>query len=301
MIETVAKNPGGVTLRVTVRRLAVYLDNWALIALAKDQGQLRDRFLGTLGNGADVLFSVTNAAEIVGPAGASQDAVRDFFTAIGPYWLPVEGPGIVGVIDREARGDGRESCIAHDLLQKFFAGRNIQLHGEQRLDLVAPEFFNLGFFIDWLVPQREEIQKTLGKFDLVLREKLRELRRAFEQNKPAFNAAMPMPVYDASAPATFCWNGLVRLLIYQGKAYQWKRGDSADFCHALLAASYAQFATLDKHWKRRIESLPKPNSLASVYHGAELDRFVADLETAVAASPYLRHPAVAAAYGLDAT
>ena len=87
MIEAVAKKPDGVTLRVTVRRLAVYLDNWAIVALAKDQGQLRERFLGALGNGCDVLFSVTNAAEIVGPAGASQDAVRDFFTAIGPYWI----------------------------------------------------------------------------------------------------------------------------------------------------------------------------------------------------------------------
>jgi hypothetical protein len=299
MIETVAKNPGGVTLRVTVRRLAVYLDNWALVALAKDHGQLRDRFLGTLVNGADVLFSVTNAAEIVGPSGASQDAVRDFFTAIGPYWIPVEGPGIVEVIGREARGDGRGACIANDLLQKFFAGRNIQLHGEQRLDLVGPEFFNLGFFLDWLVPRREEIQQTLASFDLVLREKLRELRRAFERNKSGFNSAMPTPVYHASAPATFCWNGLLRLLVFQGKAYQWKRGDSADFCHALLAASYAQFATLDKHWKRRIELLPKPNSLASIYYEPELDRFVADLETAVDSSPYLRHPAMAAAYGLD--
>jgi hypothetical protein len=47
--------------------------------------------------------------------------------------------------------------------------------------------------------------------------------------------------------------------------------------------------------------LPKPNSLASVYYEPELDRFVADLEAAVAGSPYLRHPAMAAAYGLDTT
>jgi len=49
MIEVVAKKPDAVTLRVTVRRLAVYLDNWAIVALAKDQGQLRNRFLRALG------------------------------------------------------------------------------------------------------------------------------------------------------------------------------------------------------------------------------------------------------------
>jgi hypothetical protein len=135
MIEVVAKKPDAVTLRVTVRRLAVYLDNWAIVALAKDQGQLRNRFLRALGNGSDVLFSVTNAAEIVGPAGASQSAIRDFFTAIGPYWIPVEGPGIVEVLEREAQGKGRESCIANDFLQKFFAGRNIHLHSPMNENL----------------------------------------------------------------------------------------------------------------------------------------------------------------------
>lgn len=299
MLEVVAKKPDSVTFRVTVRRLAVYLDNWAIVALAKDQGRLREGFLRALGNGADLLFAVTNASEIVGPAGPSQDAVRDFFTAVGPHWIPTEGPGIVEVMEREARGDGRESCIADDVLQKFYAGRSIQLHGEQRLDFVPPDFFNLGFFLDWLVPQRDEIRNTLVKFDVVLRQKLRELRHAYDHNKSRFNAVMPKPVYQAAAPATFCWNGLVRILILQGKAYHWKRGDSADFCHALLAASYAQLATLDKHWKRRIELLPKPNSLASIYYEPELDRFIADLEAAVTASPYLRHPTVASAYGLD--
>jgi hypothetical protein len=67
----------------------------------------------------------------------------------------------------------------------------------------------------------------------------------------------------------------------------------------LLAASYSRFATLDKHWKRRIELLPTPNSLASVYYEPELERFVADVERGVAASPYLRHPLAAAANSLQ--
>jgi hypothetical protein len=297
MIEVVGRKPETVTMRVTVRRLPVYLDNWAIVALAKDQSKLREGFLRAVENGADLLFSVTNASEIVGPAGASQEAVRAFLAAIGPHWIPVEGPGIVEVIEREALGEGRESCIAHDLLQQFFAGRNIQLHGEQRLDFVGPESFNLSFFLDWLVPQRDHIRQTLIRFDAVLREKLRELRRAYEHNRSAFNVVLPKPFYNGSAPATFCWNGLIRLVILEGKAYQWKHGESADFCHALSAAAYAQFATLDKHWKRRVGLLPKPNSLASIYYEPELDRFVGDLEAAaaVSASPQIRHPLAAKA------
>src|SRR4051812_48967588 len=110
MIEVVAKNLDTVTMRVTVRRLAVHLDNWAIVALAKDRSGLRERFLQTLENGTDILFSATNASEIVGPTGASQDAIREFFEAIGPHWIPIEGPGIVDVMEREAKGEGRESC-----------------------------------------------------------------------------------------------------------------------------------------------------------------------------------------------
>jgi hypothetical protein len=286
MIEVVAKNPDDetVTLRVTVRRLAVYLDNWAIIALAKDRTGLRDRFVRALENGADILFSVTNASEIVGPTGTSQDAVRSFFTAVGANWIPMEGPAIVAVMDREANGEGRESCIAFDVLRKFFAGRNIQLHGEQRVDFVQRGFFDLGFFLDWLTPQRDEIRRTMASFDTTLREKLRVLRRAYEQNRSRFGSILPPPTFDAKAPATFCWNGLIRLLVIEGKAYQWKQGDSADFCHALLAASYAQFATLDKSWKRRIELLPEPHSLSTVYYQPELEQFVADVERAIAKS-----------------
>jgi len=52
-----------------------------------------------------------------------------------------------------------------------------------------------------------------------------------------------------------------------------------DFCHAVLAAAFASVATLDKHWKRRIEGLPKPNKLARIYYSPELDNMVADVDS----------------------
>ena len=172
MIESVAKASDKVTFRVTVRRVAVYFDNFAIIAFAKERGPLRDRFIAALQNGADLLFSGANASEIVGPTQqTSQDAIREFFDGVGPYWTPVE-MDVVEVMNREACGGGRESCVANLLLQQFFAGRNIVLHGEQRLDLVPPEFLNLGHFLDWLIPQRDEIRKSLAKYDAILGDRL---------------------------------------------------------------------------------------------------------------------------------
>ena len=121
----------------------------------------------------------------------------------------------------------------------------------------------------------------------------------YERDKPALDKAVPRLAYDRAAPTTFCWNNLIRRLVIDGKAYVWKKGDSADFCHALIGAAYGQFTMLDKQWKQRVESLPKPNSLAKVCYEPELDRFVDDVEAAVAQSPYLRHPVVAAINGLD--
>jgi len=36
--------------------------------------------------------------------------------------------------------------------------------------------------------------------------------------------------------------------------------------------------TLDKHWKRYVEMLPKPNQLAKVYGASELEFLIRDLE-----------------------
>jgi hypothetical protein len=71
---------------------------------------------------------------------------------------------------------------------------------------------------------------------------------------------------------------LVRTIIVNARAYKLKDSDGADFCHAVMASAFASVATLDKHWKRRIDSLPKPNRLARIYYGPELDAMVTDIE-----------------------
>ena len=66
--------------------------------------------------------------------------------------------------------------------------------------------------------------------------------------------------------------------------YKLKKGDGRDFSHAVMGSAFASVATLDKQWKRRIESLPKPNQCARIYYEPELDRMVSDIESALESS-----------------
>jgi hypothetical protein len=52
-----------------------------------------------------------------------------------------------------------------------------------------------------------------------------------------------------------------------------------DFHHAVMACAFANFAALDKHWKRRIANLPKPNRTPRVYYEPVLAAMVADIES----------------------
>jgi hypothetical protein len=63
--------------------------------------------------------------------------------------------------------------------------------------------------------------------------------------------------------------------------YQMKKGDGIDFCHAVMASAFANFATLDKQWKRRVESLPQPNRGTRIYYEPELGAMVDDIESAL--------------------
>jgi hypothetical protein len=51
-----------------------------------------------------------------------------------------------------------------------------------------------------------------------------------------------------------------------------------------MGSAFASVAALDKHWKRRVEGLPKPNGLARIYSKPDLDTMVADIESWVTSS-----------------
>jgi hypothetical protein len=283
MIESVETEPGKFGIRATVRRLGIHLDNFAIIGFATGDVARRDRLISVFQAGADLMFSPANAAEIIGPDRPNSiAAIRDFLDSVGPFWFPVEGADLAGILEREAAGANRsDACLSTWFIQQFFAGRSIQLHGEQRQGLVSPDYFRLGFILDWLGPHRADIRRRVDAFDASLASKLVQLRRAYEKNRHGLDWHLPDPKWEPSRPATFAWNGLVRGLVLEAKAFQYKRGDGVDLCHAIAGASFANFATLDKQWKRRVQNLPRPNQLAQVYYEPELDELVKDVEHAV--------------------
>ncbi len=268
------------TLNATVSGLAVYLDNWSLIDLAKGDPSRRKRFVDAVGTGGDLLFSATNAAELTGPQGRSLDAVRTFLDEVGPHWFPVELNPFV-VVNRELEGAvPAESCISTDFMKQYFADRTVGYspNSGKVIDL-SEHFFRLGAVLDWVGLQRESIRKNTAALDAALIEKINGYRAESEGDPPWLDQRFPALPFNRSMPATFAYVNLVRTLIVEAKAYQLKKGDGSDFCHAVMASAFASVATLDRQWKRRVEGLPKPNGLAHIYYQPELDKMVTDIES----------------------
>lgn len=270
------------TLNATVSGLAIYLDNFSLIRLAKGDPSRRKRFVDAVHTGADLLFSLTNAAELTGPQGGSLEALRTFLDQVGPRWFPVELNPFV-VAKRELRGAGpAECCVSTDFMKQYFAARTMGYspNSGKVIDL-SGHFFRLGAVLDWVGLQRESIRKGTASLDDALINKISGHRAEFERDPQWLDRTFPALQFHPSIPATFTYVNLVRTLIVDAKAHQLKKGDGVDFCHAVMASAFASVATLDKHWKRRIEGLPKPNKLARIYYQPELDKMVADIESCV--------------------
>jgi hypothetical protein len=264
------------TFNATVSGLAVYLDNWSVIDLAKGDPSRRKRFVDAVCTGGDLLFSSANAAELTGPQGKSFDAVKSFLDQIGPHWFPVElNP--FKVIERERSGANRsESCVSADFMRAYFRDRTKGFTpGSGKVIDLSEDFFRLGTVMDW-VAQSDSIPRHSREFDDILRT-AREHRTVYERDPSRLD--QQFRVFNPHQPATFACGNLMRTLIVESKAYQVKKGDGLDFCHAVMASAFASVATLDKQWKRRVENLPKPNRLARIYSGRELDEMVTDIES----------------------
>jgi hypothetical protein len=135
--------------------------------------------------------------------------------------------------------------------------------------------------MDWLAPQRDSIAKGKADLDDKLIRNIKEHRARYEADPQWLETAFrALPAYEYPS-ATFAYNSLIRTLILEIKGYHLKRNDGIDFCQAVIASAFTSFATLDKSWKRRIESLPKPNRLARIYYAQELDKLVAEIDSAL--------------------
>ena len=165
-----------------------------------------------------------------------------------------------------------KDCIKSSFRELGDSGRVVNL---------SEDFFRLGPVMDWVASQSESIAKGKAQFDDMLRSRIR-LQCAKREDDPEWmERNYPVLAFNQSFPASFVFVNLNRTLILEAKSHQLKKGDGIDFSHAVMASAFATFGAIDKHWKRRIEALPKPNQLARIYYEPELDQMLDDIETAL--------------------
>ena len=271
------QNPQGeLSLRASIVGLPVFLDQFAIYKLACESPSRRVRFIESVRSGAEVLFSVSNAAELSATQGDSFRKIRDFVDEIGPRWFPVELDP-VQVVNREKRGlRPDQCCVCSDFMVRLLAFHS-QTFPKDRVLGVSPELFNLRHVMDWLAPQRDSIIRGKRDMDAALIAKIKEHRTNHEADPEWLDRRFPALQFHPSRAGMFAYVNLVRLLALESKSYVLMPNDGIDFCQAVIGGAFASVATLDKNWKRRVEALPKPNRLAPVYYAPEFDKLVDDL------------------------
>jgi hypothetical protein len=266
-------------MRASSDGLIVFLDQFAIKELAKGDPERRKRFITTLDRGVEVMFSVSNAAELTGPQLRSFEEMRSFLDEIGPHWFPVEFDPILCIRRERASQDPATCCFSEGLIKAFTAThiRHLQIKPEDLPAALPPDFFRLGFFMDRLAPLRQEIITDKDRLDRALKEQIMEHRAAYKKDDAWLDAHFPEKLFTNDRRAEFVYTNLVRQLILdKGRALT--RNGGIDFGQAVVSSAYASVATLDTHWKRRVEALPQPNKLAKVYCSPYLDQMVRDIE-----------------------
>jgi len=267
----------GFKFNASLTGLAVYLDNFAIIDIAKGDRSRRQRFISALHSGAQLLFSVSNAVELTGPQGDTLAAVRLMLDEIGPNWYPVE-LNVIEVVEREQKGASpSKSCLSENFVKDFSKAR-IAGFPKNKIITLADDFFSLGAVLDWVGPQRDSIRDGAALIADTLASVIARHRANYERDPKWLDRRFPALSFDPSRPATSVYVNLTRALILEFKSRRWERNDGLDFCHTVLAAAFANVAALDKHWKRRVENLPEPNQVAKIYYAPELDKMVSAIE-----------------------
>lgn len=280
MIRATSRPDGSIVLNASVSGPVVYLDNWAFIELAKKDPSRRKRFLDAIRSGADVLFSVTNAAELSGPKGQSADAVRTLLDEIGPHWYPAKLDATEAV-KLELKGeDPARACLDEEFFKTYVADRMRTYSESGTIIDFSDKFFSLAAILDRLGPQWESISKSSASFDELLKNKMSAVRALSKRDPLLLDKKFPWIQFDSTRPACFAYFNLLRIMAVESNSLT--KGDGMDFCHAVIGCAFANFTTLDTTWKRRLDNLPKPNWLARRYVHAELDQMITDIELAIA-------------------
>lgn len=169
-------------------------------------------------------------------------------------------------------------------MKAYFEERSYDLtvEGHEVLNLSADSFFRLGSVLEWVQEHRDDIRRHAVEIDQAFCSRLKQLRDDYDKNPSSLDLEVPSLPFDHRRPATFVLTQLLRKLVLEAKAFQYKRNDGLDFCHVVLASAYGSLITLDKQWKRRVENLPWQDHRPRVYYRPQVDELVDELEAVTA-------------------
>lgn len=257
------------------RGIAVYLDNFAIIRIAQESRERGDRFLNCLSDEcADLLFSVANSIDLVG----SNKTVKAFLKQIANHWFPVD-LSVNEVCKREEQGlTGADTFSAMDFARTVFAAQVQPDLASGEITHISADLFAPDKFIEWLELHKDRIWKDRNALDESLFRKVKEYRSRQKLDPSWVERSFPeFARFRRDKPAMFAYENIIRGFVVD-RGTQPKKGDGLDLSHAVLGSAFASFAALDGQWKKRVESLPKPNELARIYCEPELDQMVSDIE-----------------------
>jgi len=269
----------------TSGRFLCYLDLDSLIELSKDGSTvLRDRFLVALRRRGLLAFSWTQAIEIGRLAGDNLRRVRDFLCEIGPLWLPFEMK-FGSVLEREASG-GAGPPLSHRMAEHALLMTK-GIVGTFPSPVAVLDFVELERSADksasasgpggWLRTQQGDLLDTLVA-------QVQSLHAKMEKEGVGIDKVLPPVAFHVDRRCAFVFNHLLRHLTLTARSHTLTLNDAMDFLHAVVAVGYCRVVALDKRWKERVESIPKPNDLGRVYFRAELDQVVDRFEYLVSQS-----------------
>jgi hypothetical protein len=281
MITVKPKQSSLLDLYISTSGLTVFLDSFAIKELALHDSARRKRFISAVHRGAEILFSVSNAAELTGPQGGSFLEIRNFMNEIGPHWYPVElDPFMVVQRELQSKCADPNCCFSRNFMNDYLGSRIGSTPKGQPVG-ISEELFDLGHVMDWLAPQRDSIKRGRQELDQTLIERIKEHSASDEADPSWLDVHFPALPFNPAYPATFAYVNMVRILILESRSYAMMPGDGIDFCQAVIGSAFSSVATLDKKWKRRVEMMSKPNKLARIYYSPELNDMVDDIEAAV--------------------
>jgi len=281
MLRLRATNDRSFKIDAQIEGPSVFLDHFAMIRLAREDSARRAKFVKTIQDGGDLIFSLTNAVELTQVKGETYDRLKEFLNLLGPRWYPIEMDA-KEVSNREVDGKTKaDAYLSEKFVRHFCEDRMIDQMRPSAKIFSADNFFDLGWIMDWLSYQ--DVAEGKAKLDSELRARVLAHRKQYENDPTYLDRKFPAIPYDPRVSATFAYTHTMRLLIEEAKGHHLTENDGIDFCNAILGSSLASVATLDKAWKRRVELIPQPHGLARIYYAPELDEMVDDLEARVQA------------------